>query len=242
MNDEKVKYYKNRYMITFYRMLEDGDEEFVAGFDNTSELCQYKNWPITDGKIMTIKKEINRALKNCPPTTRILNGTEMRLYLIDMKRDDDLEDRLEQERRDKCMANKKYVQISSTINVEVYASLEAIKVVNQGQVGDKLNARSGWTKIRVLVSSGTNWYPSEVLSWPAVKALAAKEIFTIGLQSDTISNPETLEKVEKMRAAINKGKKDVERDKEKANRGRKEESLGNTPSTPSTGQVSMEDL
>ena len=222
MDDENTKYYKKRYMITFYKCLEDGDEQFVASFDNIIELCQYKKLPITDQNLSTLKNDLYRVLKRCPSDTRMLDGSLMRVYLIDMLKDDDEEEYLEQERRDKCMAQKKYVQITSTMNIEVYASLEAIKIVG-GEKKVMMNAKSGWAKIRVLVTSGTSWYPSEVLNWPAVKTLVGKEIFTIGAQSDTISNPETLKKAEEQRAAIAKGTKDVEREKKRVADARKEE-------------------
>ena len=222
MDDENTKYYKKRYMITFYKCLEDGDEQFVASFDNIIELCQYKKLPITDQNLSTLKNDLYRVLKRCPSDTRMLDGSLMRVYLIDMLKDDDEEEYLEQERRDKCMAQKKYVQITSTMNIEVYASLEAIKIVG-GEKKVMMNAKSGWAKIRVLVTAGTSWYPSEVLNWPAVKTLVGKEIFTIGAQSDTISNPETLKKAEEQRAAIAKGTKDVEREKKRVADARKEE-------------------
>lgn len=222
MDDENTKYYKKRYMITFYKCLEDGDEQFVASFDNIIELCQYKKLPITDQNLSTLKNDLYRVLKRCPSETRMLDGSLMRVYLIDMLRDDDEEEYLEQERRDKCMAQKKYVQITSTMNIEVYASLEAIKIVG-GEKKVMMNAKSGWAKIRVLVTSGTSWYPSEVLNWPAVKTLVGKEIFTIGAQSDTISNPETLKKAEEQRAAIAKATKDVERERKRVTEARKEE-------------------
>ena len=216
MYDDGTKYYKRRYMITFYRMLEDGDEEYVTSFDNVLELCQYKKLPITEKNLSTLKNDLYRVLKKFPPVTRMLDGTLMKVYLDDMLRDDDLEEQLEKERRDKCMALKKFVQITSTMNIEVYASLQALETVTgNNMTGNRLNAKSGWAKIRVLVTAGTSWYPSEILNWPAVKALAGKEIFTIGIQSDTITNPETLKKAEAQRATILKGQKDVEREKER---------------------------
>lgn len=119
---------------------------------------------------------------------------------------------------------KKYVQITSTMNIEVYESLEAIVTITGNNMsGNRMNAKSGWAKIRVLVTAGTSWYPSEILSWPAVKALAAKEIFTIGTQADTISNPETLAKAEEQRKAIAKGHKDVENTRARAGQVKKVE-------------------
>lgn len=207
-------YYKKRYTIAFYQEEEDGDERFVAGFDNPVEICKYKKLELNDRNLSLVKVELCRALKRLPPTTRMLDGTTMKVYLIDIFQDEDEEDRLEQERRDKCMATKKFVQITSTINLEVYASLEAIQVIRPGnQSGNLMNAKSGWAKIRVLITSGTSWYPSEILNWDAIKALAGKEIITVGAQSDTISNPEVLKKAEEQAAAIAKGKKDLEVEK-----------------------------
>ena len=215
--EETVVYYKRRYAIAFYKDNEDKtDEKFVACFDNTIDICKYKGLEVTDKNLAPIKIELCRALKRFPPTTRMLDGSTMKVYLIDMLTDESEIERLEQERRDKCMALKKFVQITSTVNIEVYCSLEAIQVVTSGnQKGDRMNAKSGWAKIRVLLTIGTSWYPSEILNWEAVKRLAAKEIITIGKQDDTISNPEVLAKAEAQKKAILKGIKDVEREKER---------------------------
>lgn len=226
---DDVKYYKKRYMITFYRLSEDGDEEFVISFDNIIELCQYKKLSVTEKNLSLIKNDLYRILKKLPPTTRMLDGTEMRVYLVDMLRDEDKEEKLEKERRDKCMASKKYVQITSTMNIEVYASLEAIQSVSASNMsGTRMNAKSAWARIRCLVTAGTSWYPSEILNWPAVKSLTGKEIFTIGAQADTITNPDTLAKAEAQRAAILKGEKDVEREKARVAKSKKDEAEANS--------------
>lgn len=216
--ETSIVYYKRRYAIAFYKDTEDGsDERFVACFNNPIEICKHKGLKPTNENLAPVKIELCRALKRFPSTTRMLDGSTMKVYLIDMLVDDEMVDKLEQERRDKCMALKKFVQITSTINIEVYASLEAIQIVTGGNLkGDRLNARSGWAKIRVLLTAGTSWYPSEILNWESVKRLAAKEIITIGKQDDTISNPETLAKAEAELKAIVKGKKDVEKEKQKA--------------------------
>lgn len=216
---DNVIYYKRRYSIAFYKDTEDGsDERLVACFNNPIDICKHKGLKPTAENLAPIKIELCRALKRFPfTTTRMLDGSTMKVYLIDMLYDEETEEKLEQERRDKCMALKKFVQITSTVNIEVYASLDAIAVVTPGNSkGDRLNAKSGWAKIRVLLTAGTSWYPSEILNWEAVKKLAAKEIITIGKQDDTISNPETLAKAEAELKAIQKGKKDVEKDKERA--------------------------
>ena len=220
MNDNKDEcsnYYKRRYTIAFYKDTEDEtDERFVACFNNTIDICRYKGLQPNEKNLAPIKIELCRALKRFPPTTRMLDGSTMKVYLIDMLVDDSEIERLEQERRDKCMALKKFVQITSTVNIEVYASLEAIQVVTgDNQKGDRMNAKSGWAKIRVLLTNGTSWYPSEILNWESVKRLAAKEIITIGKQDDMISNPEVLAKAEAQKKAILKGVKDVEREKER---------------------------
>lgn len=222
---ENVRYYKKRYMITFYKEINHGeDEQYFTSFDNIVELCKYKKLPITNENLLYLRSNLCKVLKRLPARTTMLDGTWMRVYLDDMLRDDELEENLEKERRDKCMATKRFVQITSTMNIEVYASLEAIKVVNvSNQATNSFNAKSGWAKIRVLVTAGTSWYPSEILNWPAVKTLAGKEIFTIGAQADTIAKADVLEKAVAQEAAIKKGKKDVENEKKRMSRTRKEE-------------------
>lgn len=213
---DNTRYYKQKYLIAFYKETEDGDEEFVASFDNIMQLCKYKNLPINEKNLFIIKQNLYRSFKEFPPYSRIIDGTPMRVYLIDMFKDDELEEKLEKERRDKCMALKKYVKISSSMNIEVYASIEAIPIISSANTtGNRMNAKSGWAKIRVLITAGTSWYPSEILNWPAVQSLAGKEILTIGVQADTISNPDALAKAEAQAAAIAKGKKSIELEKEK---------------------------
>lgn len=215
-DEEQVTYYKRRYAIAFYKEIDDGsDERFVGCFNNAIDICKYKGLEPTSKNLAPVKIELCRALKRIPPTTRMLDGSSMKVYLIDMLMDEELEERLEQERRDKCMALKKFVQITSNMNIEVYASLEAIGVISTGVNGSRLNAKSGWAKIRILLKIGTSWYPSEILEWPAVKTLAAKEIITIGKQDDTISNPEVLAKAENEKKLIAKGYKDLEKEKER---------------------------
>lgn len=216
---EDVVYYKKKYAIAFYKDTRDEiDERFVECFNNVNEICKYKGLRINEKNLAPLKVELCRALKRFPPTTRMLDGSTMKVYLIDILEDDSEIERLEQERRDKCMAFKKFVQINSSINIEVYASLEAIPVITGNNMsGNRLNAKSGWAKIRVMLTVGSTWYPSEILNWESVKKLAAKEIITIGKQDDTISNPEVLAKAEAMRKAIFKGIKDVEKDRERMN-------------------------
>lgn len=212
-------YYKKRYAISFYRdvPLSEGGEQFVACFDNVAQICKARGDAPTPESLSLVKIELCRALKRMPPTTRMLDGTAMKVYLIDMLVDDMREEELERERREKCMAKKRFVRISSSMNIEVYANLEAIEILAPAgsNKGDLLNAKSGWAKIRVLITANTAWYPSEILEWEAVKMLAAKEIINVGEQADTISNPEMLKRAEEAEKAIGKGKRDVTREKER---------------------------
>ena len=83
-DEEKVKYYKKRYLISFFRELPNGDEEFVNSFDNVKGICKYKKLELTNQNLSIIKMNLCRVLKKDPPVTRMLDGTTMRVYLVDM--------------------------------------------------------------------------------------------------------------------------------------------------------------
>lgn len=202
-------YYKRRYMIAFYKdTKEKDDERLVEIFDNSQQICKYRKLPLTQNNLLKIKVELYNALKRNPPITRMLDGTSMKVYLIDM-----LEELEEQERRDKCMPEKKFVKISSSINIEVYGNFESLAMINSDH---KLNnVKPGWAKIRILITQGVNWYPSEILEWNAIKRLVEKEILTVSEQRDTLNDAELEQKVEAQRKLILKGYKALKRDKEK---------------------------
>lgn len=202
-------YYKRRYMIAFYKETKEKDDErLVEIFDNSQQICKYRKLPLTQNNLLKIKVELYNALKRTPPVTRMLDGTSMKVYLIDM-----LEELEEQERRDKCMPEKKFVKISSSMNIEVYGNFESLAMINSDR---KLNnVKPGWAKIRVLITQGVNWYPSEILEWNAIKRLVEKEILTISEQRDTLNDAELEERVEAQRRLILKGYKALKRDKEK---------------------------
>ena len=218
--DDNIGYYKRRYAIAFYKKTVDGmGEKLVECFDNPIDICNYKGLPVTEKNLAPIKVELYRALKRFPSTTRMLDGSSMTVHLIDMLVDDSEIERLEQERRDRCMASMKaYVQITSSVNLEVYGSLEAIQVVNaSSQTGNRFNAKSGWAKNRVMLTVGTSWYPSEITKWPTVIKLAEKEVITIGKDSDEIKNPDVAAKAKAMKDSLARARKDLERERAKVN-------------------------
>ena len=203
-------YYKNRYTIAFYKQTREKDNEYLyATFNNVEEILKYKNLP--QDKLYVLKVELCNALKKESHITRMLNGETMTVHLIDM-----LEEQLEQERRDKCMTLKRFVKITSTITIEVYCNLESVEIVNANkQSSNRFSSVGAWANVRVRIMSGTGWYPSEILNWNAVKALAAKEILTIGEQVNEIKDADKQAAAEEMEKMILKGKKRLEQEKTK---------------------------
>jgi len=74
--------YKNKYFITFYN---ETDEEFVASFDNLRQICQFRGKEPTSSNLTLISVELYRALKREDHATRMLDGTLMHVYLIDIE-------------------------------------------------------------------------------------------------------------------------------------------------------------
>lgn len=89
---------------------------------------------------------------------------------------------------------KKFVQISSTITIEVTGGLQSIDATNyRSSQENRLNIKTAWTKLRVLITQGVGYYPAEIKNWNTVKKLAALDKITIGAESDTCPNQEQVE-------------------------------------------------
>ena len=74
--------YKNKYLISFY---DDKDEHFVMSFDNLRQICQYRSKEPTTNNLTLIAVELYRALKREDHSTRMIDGTLMHVYLVDVE-------------------------------------------------------------------------------------------------------------------------------------------------------------
>lgn len=83
-NEEK--YYKNRYHIVFYA---EDDETYVIGFNTAAEICKYLGRKFTPANRRYINVLLYQALKRDGHKTRMLDGTPMHVYLVDMIEDED---------------------------------------------------------------------------------------------------------------------------------------------------------
>ena len=81
-NLEDCGCYKNKYFITFY---DEADEDFIASFDNLRQICQYRGKEPTSSNLTLIAVELYRALRREDHSTRMLDGTLMHVYLIDIE-------------------------------------------------------------------------------------------------------------------------------------------------------------
>lgn len=89
---------------------------------------------------------------------------------------------------------KKFVQISSTITIEVTGGLQSIDATNyRSSQENRLNIKTAWTKLRVLITQGVGYYPAEITTWNTVKKLAELDKITIGAECDTCPNQEQVE-------------------------------------------------
>lgn len=192
-------YYKGQYHIAFYEEA-DGDETLYMGFDNVADICRYLGWP-TDHQSM---KRVYLTLYKClyggeNPYTKLIDGVRLRPYLIDMT-----EEIEEDERRQEEM--KKFVKISSTINIEVYPDLSAIDATNpNAPMADRLNVKPNWV-YPVLIRQGIHYYPAEVKAWKAVRSLEKKSLLSISQEADEVPEEEKaaaeelLKKISRMNA------------------------------------------
>lgn len=176
-------YYKGRYYIAFYREVDD-DEEFYLGFNNVVEICKYLKWEITTTNINKIHQLLYTMLyKKDECYTKLIDGVKLKVYLVDM-----IDEIKENERREKDM--KRFVKINSTIAIEVYPDLSAIDTTNEhAPMADRLSAKPNWV-IPVLIRTGIHYYPSQIKTWSAVKALQEKNVLSISEEVDDIPDVE----------------------------------------------------
>lgn len=100
---------------------------------------------------------------------------------------------------------KAFVKIQSTKTINVAPGLQAVdNTLTDLHVVDRLKVSASWPRACVLIRRGVFWYPSEIVEWPAVKALSNDNIITIGEESDTpgevaISKEEVQAKLEEVK-------------------------------------------
>ena len=78
---EKVRYFKSRYFIVFYS---ENDEDYIASFDNISDICRYKQLEVNIANTQAIKNLLWVALQKKDHRTRMLDGRLMHVYLVDI--------------------------------------------------------------------------------------------------------------------------------------------------------------
>lgn len=83
---EKVRYFKSRYFIVFYS---ENDEDYIASFDNISDICRYKQLEVNIQNTQAIKNLLWVALQKKDHRTRMLDGRLMHVYLVDIYDNDE---------------------------------------------------------------------------------------------------------------------------------------------------------
>ena len=83
---EKVRYFKSRYFIVFYS---ENDEDYIASFDNISDICRYKQLEVNIANTQAIKNLLLVALQKKDHRTRMLDGRLMHVYLVDIYDNDE---------------------------------------------------------------------------------------------------------------------------------------------------------
>lgn len=86
MLPENIKYYRGKYLIVFY---DKTDELLLYMFNNVKEILKFQNKKLTKKNINLVNVELYRALKREGNFCKFLNGSTMRVYIIDMIEDYD---------------------------------------------------------------------------------------------------------------------------------------------------------
>lgn len=82
MKKERRK--RKNHFIVFY---DENDEELIGVFNSIKEICLHKRKELTKDNLNLISVELCRALKRENHLTRMLNGKNMRVYIIDEEED-----------------------------------------------------------------------------------------------------------------------------------------------------------
>ena len=76
------KLFKGRYLIAFYGY---DDETPIVVFNNIKEIMEYRKEEVSQRNYTFLKVHLYKALKRENHVTRMLDGSPMRVYLIDME-------------------------------------------------------------------------------------------------------------------------------------------------------------
>ena len=81
MLPDNIRYYRGRYLIVFY---DKTDELLLHVFNNVREILKFQKKKLTRKNINLINVELYRALKREGNFCKFLDGSSMRVYIIDM--------------------------------------------------------------------------------------------------------------------------------------------------------------
>ena len=106
---------------------------------------------------------------------------------------------------------KKFVKITNISNgVQVSPDLRSINTTNyRSPTADRLKVKPAWTRFRIIIKTGTHYYPSIITKWESVKSLQESNIITIGVETDTCDEPEAEEMLKALVAAQKKYELDI---------------------------------
>lgn len=84
------------------------------------------------------------------------------------------------------MATKPFIRIHSDRNITVTPGLQSTDhTLKDTAIPNRLKVSPQWSYCLVDIKKGAGIYPSEIVSWPAVKALVDKKVFTLGEYLDS---------------------------------------------------------
>lgn len=81
------RYYKGKFFIVFY---DKEDEVLEHIFDNVRDILKYQNREVNRKSVNKINVELYLALKRKGHFTRMLDGRLLRVYLVKIRRRDEI--------------------------------------------------------------------------------------------------------------------------------------------------------
>ena len=109
------------------------------------------------------------------------------------------------------MSEKKFVKITNSSNgIQVIPDLRSINTTNyRSPNADRLKVKPAWTRFRIIIRTGTHYYPAEIVKWSSVMELEKNNYITIGAMTDTCDEPEAEEMLKALTNAQKKFEADV---------------------------------
>lgn len=185
-----------------YGIYDETDENCLGVFSSIYEVLYAWQIPSTEHNYFVLRTAFSRALQRPNHMVKTFHRT-IHVYIIELDEDDDYN-----YKEEVFKPMKKYVEIQSSINIEVNAGLIYHDQTNPNALAEnRLRVVQDWVSTIVLVKKGKHVYPSEIATWQSIKNLVARGDMTIGKELDTTDDADALKYEEKLNKAKTNFKK-----------------------------------